>query len=685
MTDATAPDTSILCTVVEEGPGVSAGHSVSQETVSAVLNGKPYAPVIISNEKPINVLFDTGSESSLLSIDSLKSLDVAFTIEQCNDMLHGVEGTELKILGSTVLYTTFNGLTKRVRYTLLSNKDVAIFGLRAMNQFQVLIDTERSVLCCNGQEQPFQRRLGKISNVQDSTNLFLSDCEIIPASGHKIVFGYVRGPLPDSKECILDLSYAANRYGLTLPPVVCETDDTIPVYIYNCLPHPLKIKKNAKLGSVSATVVDQTDMMIMENEGAGGNDPVDNHPLPLVDLSHLDAARAKQMGDILVAHQGLFSRSELDVGHCTVRAPKIHLKPGVTPICEPLRKYNQKQVAALTSQVAELEKQNVISRSTSSWRFFPCLANKRCETTGSILSYKRFCLDLRNLNRSTLDSDSYTRAIPRVSDIFDALAYALKGAGDEVYYSKLDISQAFFSIELQDEDKELFSFYTPSGGYMFNRVCYGYKGAPSLFQNIVEQHTLRGLLFEKCFCFIDDILVIGKSWGEMMENLSLVLFRLQAYGFKLKPSKLCLGLQKVPMLGFVLNKNRIELCKNKMRITESWIKPVDKATTISFVQFCSYLRRSIPDFARIAKPLYEIGGQDRPFEWSAEADAAFVKLKLAITSGPVLRLPDYQKSFWLFTDWSKIAVGYVLCQRENDSTGRFHPVVWGSQMLNKSW
>ena len=141
----------------------------------------------------------------------------------------------------------------------------------------------------------------------------------------------------------------------------------------------------------------------------------------------------------------------------------------------------------------------------------------------------------------------------------------------------------------------------------------------------MENYTLKGLLFKKCFVFIDDILVIGKSWAEMMENLGLVLFRLQTYGFKLKPSKLPLGLQRVPMLGFVLNRDTIEICKNKMAVTEQWKTPVDKATAISFVQFCSYLRRSIPDFGRIAKPLYELSQQDKKFEWS------------------VLRLPDFKE------------------------------------------
>ena len=378
---------------VEDGLNDSAGQRVSQETVSAVSNSKPFAPIKMNNDKSIDVLFNTGSDSSLLSIDILEALGIEYTMEKCDEVLQGVEGTPLQIMGTTVLRTTFNNQTKNIRFTVLKDKDVAILGLRA--------------------------------------NVFLANCEVIPARGHKIVYGYVKGPLPDTKECLLEIDYASSRYGLTLPPVVCETNQDIPIYIYNCLSHPLKLKKNAKLGSVSPTTVDETDLMVMEQEGDSGVQPVDDHPLPLVDISHLDETKSKEMSDLI-------------------------------------RDYSQDT-------------------------------------------------------------------------------------------------------------------------------------------------------------------------------------------------------------------------KNKMRVTEQWKVPVDKATTISFVQFCSFLCRSIPDFARIAKPLYEISQQDRKFEWTSEANAAFLKLKEAISTEPVLQLPDYSKSFWIFSDWSKVDVGYVMAQRENEMTGKFHPVVWGSQMLNKSW
>ena len=365
---------------------------------------------------------------------------IDYTMEKCDDLLEGVEGTPLKIIGSTTLKVTFNEQSKIVRFTILEDKDVAILGLKAMNHMKVLIETEKSLLCCNGFEQPFFQKGSKICNVKDKTYVFLANCEVI--RGHKIVYGYVKGDLPSTKECILELDYAS-RYGLALPPVVCQTHSDIPMYIFNTLSHPLKLKKNAKMGSVSPTMIDDEDVMVMEHEGESGKEPVNDHPLGEIDLSHLSVERKKEMGDLLVRHQGLFSRSELDVGHCTVRAPKIQLKEGVVPICEPLRKYNQRQLEALSGQVEELERQKVISTSNSSWQFFPCLASKR-SPTGKILAYHRFCLDLRRMNSACMDADSFSRAIPRVSNVFDALAYALKGDRSEVFYTKLNVSQAFF-------------------------------------------------------------------------------------------------------------------------------------------------------------------------------------------------------------------------------------------------
>ena len=58
------------------------------------------------------------------------------------------------------------------------------------------------------------------------------------------------------------------------------------------------------------------------------------------------------------------------------------------------------------------------------------------------------------------------------------------------------------------------------------------------------------------------------------------------------------------------------------------------------------------------------------------------KLKATLMSEPILKLPDFNKPFVLFTDASAIAVSYILCQ--NDSkTNKLHVIQYGGRKIQK--
>ena len=84
------------------------------------------------------------------------------------------------------------------------------------------------------------------------------------------------------------------------------------------------------------------------------------------------------------------------------------------------------------------------------------------------------------------------------------------------------------------------------------------------FQRLMET-VLTGLIRDKCIAYIDDILVMGETLEDHLQNLQLVLQRLREAGLKLRPSK-CHFLQRsVEYLGHVVSERGISPDPGKWR------------------------------------------------------------------------------------------------------------------------
>ena len=102
--------------------------------------------------------------------------------------------------------------------------------------------------------------------------------------------------------------------------------------------------------------------------------------------------------------------------------------------------------------------------------------------------------------------------LPRPEELFAAL-----NGGEK--FTKLDFSEAYLQIELEDESKQYLVINTRRGLYRFNRLPYGVASAPTIFQKIMEQilPKVPGVV-----CYVDDILVIGRNDDEHLEHLEAV-------------------------------------------------------------------------------------------------------------------------------------------------------------------
>ena len=140
-----------------------------------------------------------------------------------------------------------------------------------------------------------------------------------------------------------------------------------------------------------------------------------------------------------------------------------------------------------------------------------------------------------------MDIEQYS--LPRPSDLFATLSGGKS-------FSKLDLSQAYQQLLLDEESSKFVTINTQRGLFRYTRLPYGVASAPALFQRVMDT-VLQGI--PGTLCYIDDILVTAKDDEEHLRILAQVLQRLQKYGFRVKKAK-CQFLQKsVEYLGHVVD------------------------------------------------------------------------------------------------------------------------------------
>jgi len=76
---------------------------------------------------------------------------------------------------------------------------------------------------------------------------------------------------------------------------------------------------------------------------------------------------------------------------------------------------------------------------------------------------------------------------------------------------------------------------------------------------------------------------------------------------------------------------------------------------------CGFYRRFIPNFAKIVKPMKLKKGAVIDIKCK-DYIKLFKRLKVLITSDPILIYPDFSKPFSLTTDSSNVSIGAVLSQ-----------------------
>ena len=94
-------------------------------------------------------------------------------------------------------------------------------------------------------------------------------------------------------------------------------------------------------------------------------------------------------------------------------------------------------------------------------------------------------------------------------------------------------THSYCQVEIEPEDKPKTVIVTKRGLYQFKVMPFGLCNAPATFERLMET-LLSGLQWDICLIYLDDIIVIAKSFNEMLQNLETVFQRLSSAGLKIK-------------------------------------------------------------------------------------------------------------------------------------------------------
>ena len=592
-------------------------------------------------------IVDTGASISLISRDeweSLKSNDGPLLPSDI--VAEAANNSPIGILGKVNVLLEVNDTQRSYHefYVVSEMISEVILGLDWLMNHQVVIDTSKMLL--KFPDSHCQPLTVHDSSLKNPAVVELSDDIEIPGRHEIIQTAHVRNPMIN--ESVLEPNFNLAEKGVFVASVLVRPkEQKVPIQIVNPGADTVKLYKGTNVGCLHQIDVELNDP-VLQSKGINQ----ENSREVQFSLDHLKPAEKEQMENVLGEYRGLFANDLSELGLTSQAEHRIQTG-NAAPIKQLPRRLPHALRPVVEEQVKEMLQYEVIEPSSSPWASPIVLVKKEDGTW-------RFCIDFRKLNEVTC-KDAYP--LPQVNDLIDTLS-------GHKYFTTLDLASGYWQVPVEKSSQEKTAFVTPGGDiYHFKRMPFGLANAVPTFQRLMS-NVLQGLLRNKCLVYLDDVLIVGHSFEEHINNLQEVLNAIKNAGLKLKPEKCHFGQTNVRFLGFQITNKGLSPDPEKVQAINEYPVPKDLSELRRFLGMASYYRRFISGFSDIAHPLNHLLQKNVKFYWDQKCRNAFESIKEQLISSPILGFPDTDRDYSVYTDASDVGIGAVLAQVDDNGEER---------------
>ena len=287
----------------------------------------------------------------------------------------------------------------------------------------------------------------------------------------------------------------------------------------------------------------------------------------------------------------------------------------------------------------------------------------------------RFVTDFSQINKIFLTP---RQPVPLIQDVLEEI-------GQHDIFMSLDLNQAYYNLELDEDSRQYASFCTPFGQYEYCVLGFGLSVSPALFSRAFQKVLTEPPKLtpeEGITCYCDDVHLSSDNYETLLERLKFFLQKIKNNNLTIKPSKSEFFLKKIRILGFELEGKQIRPDPTKITCIKNFPVPRNRKAVQSYLGLCGFFRRFTFKFAEHAAPLIELTKPSVKFNWKAEHELAFRYLRDSLSEAALLSIYDPDKPTYLFCDTSAVAVGAILTQMSADNY--LTPIAFYSKHLQEA-